>query len=527
MSRRRYVLIVAMVCALYAAWGGLYIQRTSIQLDDLRVFTLWDDAMVSMRYAANLSQGKGLVWNAGEEPVQGITNLGVTLVMAAAHLLPVGPLRISLVIQILNLLALVVILTLVFRLGRDLFPRSPGVAISSLIGTALCAPLGIWGLQGSDTTLVALWLMVPFAVLARSLRDGREWPAWLWVWIALGSVVRLDCLLYVGVFVLGSWLHPGDKWRRLVVGGGCAALVLAGLLVFGLGYYGDPLPNTYYLKSTGMPQLLMLEHGGQQVLAWWGLLVALVVATYTLHRYRERPLLLQMGAVVLLAVLYTIKVGGDWAVDVGIRFVVPVLPLLLLLATAGCYRLLGGSGQPGEDDSDFVQPIREIPVAAALLVAYFLSPVPAVGEWFYPSVTTLYHEVNVSNVQNGLYIREMTAPETRIAVHFAGVPPYFSERPAVDVLGKSDRHIARMEVEHFAPGHSKWDWTYTLREQRPDVFLHASRGLEERPDFRAGFYRASNADGRRFFVRKGSVGLLRDASIELWDLETGKRVAAR
>jgi hypothetical protein len=53
---------------------------------------------------------------------------------------------------------------------------------------------------------------------------------------------------------------------------------------------------------------------------------------------------------------------------------------------------------------------------------------------------------------------------------------YFSSRPTVDLLGKCDRHLARMPALHpagshlwgFYPGHLKWDMNYTLTVQRPD-----------------------------------------------------------
>ena len=43
---------------------------------------LFDDAMISMRYARNLAEGHGLVFNAGEY-VQGFSNPLMTLLMAA------------------------------------------------------------------------------------------------------------------------------------------------------------------------------------------------------------------------------------------------------------------------------------------------------------------------------------------------------------------------------------------------------------------------------------------------------------
>jgi hypothetical protein len=128
--------------------------------------------------------------------------------------------------------------------------------------------------------------------------------------------------------------------------------------------------------------------------------------------------------------------------------------------------------------------------------------------------------VNESHVVYADYFRQRTEPDTSLALHWAGVLSYFSERPAFDVLGRSDPHIARMETGIFIPGHSKWDWDYALHDRRPDVFVITSRGLEQRADFRAAYYRAVR-EPFRFFVRKESATKLLEGRVRLEDLETG------
>src|SRR6185503_2635792 len=89
-SARGERLAAGVVVVLLVVWGGLYVARTSFEITGgARVFTLWDDGMISMTYARNLARGHGLVWNPGEQPVQGFSNPGVTLAMAAIHLLPI------------------------------------------------------------------------------------------------------------------------------------------------------------------------------------------------------------------------------------------------------------------------------------------------------------------------------------------------------------------------------------------------------------------------------------------------------
>jgi hypothetical protein len=66
-TRRAHAVMVAGISACFVGWASLFIYRTSfIAFDGERYFCLFDDAMISMRYAWNFSHGFGLVWNPGE-----------------------------------------------------------------------------------------------------------------------------------------------------------------------------------------------------------------------------------------------------------------------------------------------------------------------------------------------------------------------------------------------------------------------------------------------------------------------------
>ena len=69
------------VLGIYARNAQRFIRRSSFTLEGHRYYSLFDDGMISMRYAWNLVHGNGLVWNAGER-VEGYTNPLWTMVMA-------------------------------------------------------------------------------------------------------------------------------------------------------------------------------------------------------------------------------------------------------------------------------------------------------------------------------------------------------------------------------------------------------------------------------------------------------------
>jgi hypothetical protein len=492
-ARGREAIFLAALAAGLLAWGALYVLRTSVVLPDgERVFTLWDDAMISMQYARNLQRGHGLVWNAGEAPVQGFTNPGVTLLMAAAHALPLGPTRVALAIQALALGMLAATLLLVWSIARHVAPETPAVAAGAALGSALCAPVATWALQGSDVGFVALWLAA-CSQLATRPRPARG-P--LLALLALGPWIRPDVAIYAPAFL---WVLAAGS-RRLALAGAVGVVAsLAGLGLFGWLYYGDALPNTWYLKATGSPRQLVLLAGLSELLSWLPnlLLPGLLAGVALVSLRRRRPVWL-LAALVALSQTYNLWVGGDFVFGYGSRFAVPTLPLLVLLALLGVERL-----------ARRLAPAARAPalVAAGALLAVVASPLTATREWLDPRAPTLLHEQNADNLR---FAR-------------AGVPPYFSERPAIDVLGKSDRHIARLAVPRFVPGHSKWDWDYVLQTRRPDLLRAPSRGLGRRPDFRRTYLKVETGDaGLAFFVRRSSLAKLRDPDARLIDLVSGQ-----
>src|SRR5215831_15718575 len=273
--------------------GIAYIFRTSFELDDRRVFCLWDDAMISMTYARNLVEGHGLVWNPGGERVQGFSNLGVTLGMAAVQRLPLAPEHTSLAFQLLCLACLVATLLAVARVA-GLDDPWQGIAAASFM--LFAAPLAVWGLQGSDAAPLALWLVACAGELARP----SPRPA-LVAGLAAGALLRPDAGLFFAA-ALAARAAAAPRAPAALRAGALALAASAGAyLLFGWLYYGDPLPNTWYLKATGMPRALIWSRGLRGLGVWLpGVLPALAawLAAVTLA---PRDRLLRIATACLVA----------------------------------------------------------------------------------------------------------------------------------------------------------------------------------------------------------------------------------
>src|SRR5690348_15647673 len=123
---KRLAYACAGIAVIYLAFAGFLIWRSSaVSIDGHCYFSLFDDAMISMRYADNLAHGHGLVWNgmAPAEHVEGFTNPLMVGVMAIAILL-FGKVGGVLAIQVFGLLLLALDIWLVLKITARLLPKN-------------------------------------------------------------------------------------------------------------------------------------------------------------------------------------------------------------------------------------------------------------------------------------------------------------------------------------------------------------------------------------------------------------------
>lgn len=253
--------------ALAAAFYALFIYRTSFvaTLGDGRVkrfFVLFEDAMISMRYARNFERGAGLTWNAGEERVEGYTNLLWTLWMSAVHKLHLDEALVSLPVMVTGALCIFTLAWVTKRLALRL-GATEGAATASYLGVLFCYPLVFWSLRGMEVGAVSLVLHAA-VLLAFELEESFGLGKLLGMGLigACAVLLRSDSAVTIGLIcVYAALMQP--KRRALVLGGslGPVALAVIGHTVFRKVYYHESLPNTAHLKLANIPILARLKRG--------------------------------------------------------------------------------------------------------------------------------------------------------------------------------------------------------------------------------------------------------------------------
>lgn len=436
---------------------------------------LSDDAFISFHYAQNLVAGHGLVYNPGER-VEGYTNFLYTLLAALVIALGGDPVAWAYRSGVGFALAL---LLLSYGLAARLIGPRWALVAALLLATSQSLLLHSARGGGLETGFFALLLLSAVALYLRWLEGGcasARMGAAVGLTLALATLTRPEGALLLAItglhylvydLELAELRRPAALLRRKL---GMAALVGPYLLVvlpfflWRYSYYGDLLPNTFYAKTGGglraVARGLGYSWGFAQTMGGPLLLLALLGWIEPGWRAALRG---WRGYLLLLLTIYTayiIAVGGDHFR--GERFFVPLVALIAILFADGLAQLTRLALR---------RPALRL-IAPALLVV-LLS-----GYSLYALTRTRSIDHIIRGMDESVWIwREIgwwmadhSEPDESIAVLGAGAIAYYGQRTTVDMLGLTDRYIARVEVPDMgagAAGHEKRAPLYVIDERRP------------------------------------------------------------
>lgn len=478
----------------------------------------FDDAFISFRYAENLARGEGLVFNPGER-VEGFSNFLWTVLLTVPLLGgsfsedEVGLLLIAKCFGALLSFATVALLWHMKRSPRTFRPPSGALDVSPLLAPTYFGTLpavAIWAVSGLETPLVGFLLLLCVHLHLSeeaAFERGQRFVSFSYLALAFAALTRPEPALLlmplVGLRWTKRWMRRGSRpWvvRELV--SLLLFVVPYGLfLVFRYAYYGDLLPNTYYAKLHDDPDAW--ARGGRYLAAAGrdlgaGSLVLMGIAALGVGRrlpYRVQCLL-------LLLATWSFAVGregGDWMP--AHRMLVPMLPLVALLVGELAasvvlveprhlaMRLPPWLAPPRWAAlwSDALAHFGESPSSRRLLhfaLGGLLTAVLAVGtvgqyrrlDMQAPSGWVGLHLGEGLHFEAARWIQRELPDPALLALGEAGVVPYLTRFPTLDLFGLTDRHIARQP----GPLHRKFDLDYVLGRRPEYVFLLAQRAPDGR-----------------------------------------------
>lgn len=467
--------------------------------------------MISMTYARNLAHGYGLVWFPGGPRIEGYTNLLWVCFMALFHWLPIPAAKMSLCIQISGAVFLLLNLWCVREIAGIVWPDSSRAAAAAVLLTAFYFPLDNWALQGAEVSI--LTLMTSATVLVALRFEAPRAPATLAAILGISTLVRPDTAGYAFILLATILaLSPKQRLRRVIAIAAVVALFLAAQTIFRFVYYGDLLPNTYYLKLTGYPLIPRLARGLFVAILFSIPLLPLLFLMRRQHVFRDAPREIALLAMPLGGqLLYSIYVGGDaWEWWGGCnRYVAVAMPLFMILTARAidlacrnrnrwASAIAFGAATAGVLALINAQNFREF---------LMLAVPPQTGE-------------NAEMAEQALLVDRVTDSDATLGLVWAGTIPYFSRRPGIDLLGKNDRIVAHQQPHvrpkyfwwmEFWPGHNKWDYAYSIGQQAPDVLMQIWSPDPATLALLASRYEPVELDGFTWYLRRASPHINRDA----------------
>lgn len=440
-------------------WLGVVLVL-GLRLVQLRAFVI-DDAFISFRYARNLAEGHGLVFNPGER-VEGYSNLAWVLLIAGCTKAGVAPLAAA---RVLSLLCVCGTFWALYRVSASGQGRGDLHAGLAALGLALNSSFVLWVLAGLETHLMAL--AVTALLLAMWTERAAAVPWRTALCCALAVLVRPEGVAYATAGCAGLWVvHRMERTGRAgaaFVPVAATVAAAAALTGWRLWYYGEWLPNVFYAKSGGTAY--QMGEGVKYIysfVAGYGhpILLALPVATWLL-RPSARPMLVAAGLLGAAGAAFVVYAGGDWMP--GHRFLVPAMPLAYLCVQEGgrdLFRALAASRLSGRAAVVGI-------VAWTLFYAAHCVQFPAADE----AARSFGAEHRLAR-EAGISLAKRAAPGAAVAVADAGAIPHFSGLHAIDRRGLMDKHIARLKRSDFM---WKFDEPYVL-DQAP-AFVESQLAL--------------------------------------------------
>ena len=433
---------------------------------------LIDDAYISFRYAHNLVQGHGLVFNRGEY-VEGFTNLLWTLLMVVPELLGIP---VDLAAFWLGIGFAALALRDVAQL-TGLLRVSGGGTVAAVLALALFPSFWRAAANGLETGLLAFLLTrtICFVLMQRWVAAS--------VCCGLLFVTRPDTLMVLPLAILwqltklpGPTFRNVNSWKKHALLLAPWALIVSGVTVWRLWYYDAWLPNTLIAKSWPLAfsrQTLHLAYWS----AWAGLrywfdflLAALPLTTGALLAMTLNPRRSEVWlciAVVTAQLPVVLINGGDWMPNQ--RLLAPYAPLLAALVGLGLDRARHWEYVPSSPWRLGIPALVPVIMAGTLIVA-----LRAADQWSDRPRLVPGRPAPCWQTLARL-LGPVLRPSDRMSPEALGIFGY--RLPNVymhDFLGLTDRHVARYGssyVRHYG----KLNPEYTYRTIRPDVIIVHSR----------------------------------------------------
>ncbi len=407
-----------------------------------------DDSFIGFRYSENMANGYGVVFNIGENPVEGYSNFlwllvgsffvkfGFSAMMASKYL--------GIFFSVINI---PILYKLSYRiLGNKLYASLPPLFLSVIPAYAF------WAVAGLETIFYVTLLLVSLLMFL-----GKRYVLSSFFFVLLSLTRPEGAIIFAALSLLILYKNKKEKAgpfsSNLIKWIGVFAGIYVPYFIWRFLYFGYPLPNSFYFKS-GISSLSSI---------WWAYSFLVYISpfaifgAYGIIRQKasgEKKFLLALAALlVALTFLYKPIQGYPY------RFLLPSLPFIFILASDGVRQFLSSLNESGFSFPRHGSSLRKY---VALIVVVFLFAYPLVDAREYKAYADkFYNGYERAHNKLGKWLSENFAPNATLVMADIGATPYYARMRTIDIVGVTDEYIT----------HNPHDAQYVkyILDQNPEI----------------------------------------------------------
>ncbi len=440
-----------------------------------------DDAAISYSFARNLAHGYGLVPQPGMSPVEGFSN--PLWVLLLSPFFAIGQFDPFLTPKIVSGALVGLTYWQIWCTVRySQLPPSVALVISSML--SLNASFVVWTSSGLENALYACLVAILVAACVRELTSetstsGRPLLAGL---VAAGmALTRPEGIVFAAAFPISLVQRKyfvTDKKPTLTLALRYAAVlivIVGGYVAFRLFYFGDWMPNTYYVKGgpsfndirlaavlygpfwTKWRDLVSSLLGQKWWICSWIVLISSLVIPFLLKP--RRPAIALVGLLCLVAGFTYLIMTPDYMRE--FRFATPFFLLAVVSAAMTVYALLTSSISS--------RTIRII--VGAILVALigwqaWREHTPRLNEYAKWPAVSFRRIASEYGTRYDEFARRLGIDSASVMLPDIGGPLYYSHLQVYDLAGLCNRSIA-----HTRGIDQQAFYSYVFDTARP-TFIH-------------------------------------------------------
>ena len=474
----------------------------------------YEDAFITFRFARNLANGLGFVYNANER-IYGTTTPFFAIILAVWS--KVFPELIVFAASLFGLLSGLVSIVLVWRLLDEIqISRTESLlAIGVLV---LSDKFWIHDMGGMETPLVICAMMASYFMLVRNRSTWAGISAGILLWI------RIDGVFWLCILVLVAWIIRRKFPLNFILP---AILVYLPWLVFASLYFGSPIPYTISAKlvayyNTGMPSVLSRI---LTLVSWLRplslpnlspslvLCVAVVTLLFSITgsvAYCRQKWLMVLPVFCLEEIVRLVVMGETFEP----RYFMPFFWGIMILFGLGVHTVWG----------TFSRRFHPKPMLGFSAIAVYIG----ISLWFSVQMARLTKDTQVfvydsSLEQMGLWLEKNTPASSTIFLEPLGYVGFYSRRHMIDEVGLVSPQVVVLKEEGYStfalitsldPDYSVLHCDDAMRAS--DVFLaRYSKVIEFNP---LGFdpTALSNYDSDLSKLARQTITRQRDACYQIW-----------